>query len=124
CSGRLRHRREGRQELSVTVAWREAVIDLRAFAANIDTLTSTVAPARVMIMVKADAYAHGLVPMARAAVAHGITDIGSLDVASAVTLREAGMPDDVSVFAWLFGVDEDWRTAIEARVDLGVSSIE
>ena len=47
--------------------FREAVIDLDAIARNVRTIADRVAPAEVMAVVKADAYGHGAVEAARAA---------------------------------------------------------
>ncbi|RXZ48076.1 alanine racemase, partial [Agromyces binzhouensis] len=51
--------------------FREAVIDLDALRDNVAALAATVAPARVMAVVKADAYGHGAVHVARAALDGG-----------------------------------------------------
>jgi len=47
--------------------FREAVVDLDAVRENVEALIAQVAPARAMVVVKADAYGHGAVPVARAA---------------------------------------------------------
>jgi alanine racemase len=102
----------------------EATIDLAAYRQNLSTLAGAVYPAEVMAVVKANAYGHGLVPIARAAVAHGVKWLGTLDIASALELRDAGIGGETSLFAWLLGPSEPYRTAIDARVDLGVSTVE
>ena len=40
-----------------------------------------IAPAELMVVVKADAYGHGLLPIARSAVSAGVSLIGVLDAA-------------------------------------------
>ena len=99
----------------------EAVIDLDSFAANLNHLHRTVAPAELMVVLKADAYGHGLIPMGLAAAQAGITWLGTLDLASALALRSAGMPKNVTIFAWLFAPEQDFRAALTARIDLGIS---
>lgn len=99
-------------------AWIE--VDLDAFRRNVRTLAAIAAPARTMLAVKADGYGHGLLPVARAALQSGADSLAVLDVPAALRLREAGIT--APVFAWLHGVDTDFRAAIEADVDLGVSS--
>lgn len=99
----------------------EARIDLAAYAQNLETVRAAVQPAAVMAVVKADGYGHGLLPIARAAVAAGIDWIGTLDIATGLELRADGI--QAQLFAWLLGPDDDLRAAIEARIDLGVSSI-
>jgi alanine racemase len=101
-----------------------ATIDLSAYRRNLAGLSARVAPATIMAVVKADAYGHGLLPLARAAVDAGIGWIGALDIETGLELRENGIPHDVAVFTWLLGPTEDFAPAIEAAIDFGVSSIE
>ena len=101
----------------------EAVIDLAAYRQNLDTVTSRIAPAALMAVVKADGYGHGLVPVAQAAVAQGVGWLGTLDVATGLVLRQAGIGSDVRIFAWLLRADEDYRAAIDGDIDLGVSNL-
>jgi alanine racemase len=61
--------------------------------------------------------------VARAAVESGITWIGALDLETGLELRAAGIGREISIFAWLLGPDEDYRTAINAGIDLGVSTV-
>ncbi|MFT4284204.1 MAG: alanine racemase, partial [Protaetiibacter sp.] len=75
----------------MTAPRREARIRLDALAANVDTLRRTVAPARLMTVVKADAYGHGAVPVARAAVDAGSDWLGVADLGEALALRGAGI---------------------------------
>jgi alanine racemase len=96
-------------------------IDLDAFRHNVRTLAAIAAPARTMLAVKADGYGHGMLPIARAALQSGADSLAVLDVPAALTLRTAGI--DVQLFAWLHGHETDFRAAIEANVDLGVSSL-
>jgi len=96
-------------------------IDLDAFRHNVRTLAATAAPARTMLAVKADGYGHGMLPIARAALQSGADSLAVLDVPAALMLRAAGI--DAQLFAWLHGQDTDFRAAIEAGVDLGVSSL-
>ncbi|MES2171844.1 MAG: alanine racemase, partial [Actinomycetota bacterium] len=101
----------------------EATIDLGAYRRNLATIASTVAPASVMAVVKADAYGHGLLPVARAAFESGIRWFGSLDIATGLALRDGGIDEEAAILAWLFGVDEDYAAAIDAGVDLGISTV-
>ncbi len=102
-------------------AQREAVIDLDAVRGNIATLRDIVAPAAVMAVVKADAYGHGMVPVARAAVEGGAAWLGVADIDEALALRAAGIA--TPVLAWLHGWDADFAAAIAADVELGISSL-
>jgi alanine racemase len=96
-------------------------IDLDAFRHNVRTLAAIAAPARTMLAVKADGYGHGMLPIARAALESGADSLAVLDVPAALALREAGI--DAQLFAWLHGQETDFGAAIEAHIDLGVSSL-
>jgi alanine racemase len=96
-------------------------IDLEAFRHNVRTLAAVAAPARSMLAVKADGYGHGMLPIARAALEAGADSLAVLDVTAALVLRDAGI--DAQLFAWLHGAETDFRAAIDAGVDLGVSSL-
>jgi alanine racemase len=101
----------------------EITVDLDAYRTNLATLTAAVAPAGLMAVVKGDAYGHGLIPVARAAVESGISWLGALDLHTGLELRSAGIGRETSIFAWLLGPNEDYRTAINAGIDLGVSTV-
>ncbi|ANS27174.1 alanine racemase [Rhodococcus opacus] len=98
----------------------EAVVDLDAIAHNVRVLRDSARDAAMMAVVKADGYNHGAVPVARAALAAGASELGVTTVAEALTLRRAGI--DAPVLAWLHTVDADFAPAIAAGVELGVSS--
>jgi alanine racemase len=70
-------------------AWVE--VDLDAVAGNVRTLAAEIAPARLLAVVKADAYGHGAVPVAREAVRAGAAWLGVALVEEALTLRQAGV---------------------------------
>jgi alanine racemase len=98
-----------------------AEIDLDAFRHNVRTLAELVQPSATMLAVKADAYGHGMLPLARAALEAGATSLAVLEVPAALALREAGI--GAPLFAWLHGSTTDFAAAIDARVDLGVSAM-
>ena len=96
-------------------------IDLAAFRHNVRTLSELVKPARTMLAVKANAYGHGLVPLANAALESGADSLAVLEVPAALELRRAGI--EAQIFAWLHGRDTDFVRAIEFDIDLGVSAL-
>lgn len=96
-------------------------IDLDAFRHNVRTLSQIVAPARTMLAVKANAYGHGLVPLARAALESGADSLAVLEIGAGLELRRAGIT--APLFAWLLGAHTEYSPAIEADIDLGVSSL-
>lgn len=102
--------------------FREAVIDLDAVRDNVAALVARVAPAQAMAVVKADAYGHGAVPVARAALAGGATWLGVADLAEAVALRDAGI--DAPLLAWLHDPEADFAEAVPRGIDVGVSSLD
>jgi len=66
-------------------------IDLDAIRHNVGVLRDLVAPAAVMAVVKADAYGHGAVPVARAAIDAGAAALGVALVEEGVAHRDAGI---------------------------------
>lgn len=100
----------------------QVVVDLDAIAANTALLVERAAPAAVMAVVKADAYGHGLVPAARAALAGGATWLGVAQLGEALALRAAGV--DARVLCWLWVPGEDVAAAVAAGVDLSASSAQ
>jgi len=96
------------------------VVDLAAVRANVATLRSTAAGAEVMAVVKADAYGHGLVPCAWAAVEGGATWLGVAQAGEALALRGAGV--QLPVLAWLFAPGADLAPLVLADVDLSASA--
>ncbi len=77
-----------------TVARRERVwaeIDLDRIAANYATLRRAAGRARIMAVLKADAYGLGVVPISRRLLAEGAAMIGVGDSTEAIELRRAGI---------------------------------
>ena len=100
---------------------REARVDLDAVRSNIRVLRDVVAPAQTMVVVKADAYGHGAIAVATAAVEAGAEWLGVVDIAEALALRAAGIT--LPILSWLHGEDADFQSAVDARVDLGISTL-
>jgi alanine racemase len=94
----------------------EIVVDLDALRANVATLGATVAPAALMVVVKADGYGHGLVEAAQAARAGGATWLGVAVAEEALALRAAG--DTGPLLTWLAVPGEDYAPAVAAGVDV------
>ncbi|MCA1221366.1 alanine racemase [Streptomyces sp. 8L] len=100
-----------------------AEIDLAALRANVRALRARVAPggARLMTVVKSDAYGHGMVPVARAARAAGAAWLGTATPHEALALRAAG--DEGPLMCWLWTPGDPWAAGIEAGLDMGVSAL-
>jgi alanine racemase len=97
-----------------------ADIDLTAIRSNVASLRDLVAPAAVMVVVKADGYGHGMVPVARAARAAGADWLGAAFPDEALDLRESG--DTGRVLCWLYGPDEELAPLIAADIDVSIQS--
>ncbi|MFJ9967745.1 alanine racemase [Streptomyces avermitilis] len=98
-----------------------AEIDLAALRANVRTLRAHAPTAALMAVVKSDAYGHGAIPCARAAVEAGATWLGTATPEEAFALRAAGLPGRIMCWLWVPG--GPWREAIDADIDLGVSAL-
>jgi alanine racemase len=94
-------------------------VDLTTFAANIARVRETVAPAELMLVVKDDAYGHGLGRIVREAARAGVTWFGAFDVSTGCAVRDAA-GDDARIFAWIAASQDDLAAAIAARIDLGI----
>ena len=95
-------------------------VDLDAIAGNVAALCERVGPAAVMAVVKADAYGHGLVPAARAAVRGGASALGVAQVAEAIEARDGGL--DAPILTWLYAPGADVAGALERGIEVTVSS--
>lgn len=98
----------------------QARIDLDAFAHNLSVLRSAAPHSAQMAVVKADAYGHGLLPMARAAREAGAEWLGAALFEEALELRAAG--DTGPVLTWLAAPEDPWVEVVEAGIDVGVST--
>jgi alanine racemase len=76
---------------TVSRRWAWAEVDLDAVAHNVNVLQGMVAPAEVWAVVKADAYGHGAVPVARAALDAGASGLCVALVQEGEELRRAGI---------------------------------
>ncbi|MFF9195403.1 alanine racemase [Streptomyces sp. NPDC014779] len=100
-----------------------AEIDLGALRANVRTLRARVAPhVQVMGVVKADAYGHGAVRCARAALEAGATWLGTATPQEALALRAAGI-GEARIMCWLWTPGDPWDRGIEAGLDMSVSGM-
>ncbi|GAA1951524.1 alanine racemase [Microbacterium deminutum] len=98
-------------------------IDLDAFTANLAHIRAEVAPAEHMLVVKDDAYGHGLAPIIRRAWAASVRWFGAFDVHTGAVVR-AQLGDDARIFVWLAGSDDEIRTAEALDFDLGVGDLD
>ncbi|MCW2829764.1 MAG: alr [Aeromicrobium sp.] len=100
----------------------EAVIDLDAFGDNLAALAACAPRSALMTVVKANAYGHGMVPMARAARAAGSSWLGVATIDEALGLRASG--DSGDLLCWLASPGADFAAAVDAGVEVTASSSE
>jgi alanine racemase len=100
----------------------EVVVDLDAIAHNVRLFADRAAAsgAATLVAVKADAYGHGAVQVAEAALRAGATWLGSCSLAEALALREAGISG--RILAWLDLPTVDYAPGIAADVDISIAS--
>jgi alanine racemase len=99
----------------------EVRVDLDAIRDNVALLRAGTT-AEVMAVVKADAYGHGMLPVARAALESGASWLGVCTLDEALTLRRAGIT--APVLAWLFAPGLPLHEGVAAGVDLGAGSLD
>ena len=99
-------------------AW--ADIDLGAISANVAELSRRAGDADVMAVIKGDAYGHGLVPVAHAAVAGGATYLAVAQLTEALAARAAGVT--APILTWLFPPGADLAAALRADLTLSAGA--
>lgn len=98
-----------------------AIVDLDALVANVRALRGLIGPdTRLMAVVKANAYGHGAVPIARAAIAAGADELAVATVDEAAQLRQAGVTSPVLVF----GAIGKAERARAIGLDLGIVVVD
>ncbi|MFT4088973.1 MAG: alanine racemase [Gordonia sp. (in: high G+C Gram-positive bacteria)] len=105
--------------LTESAAASTATVDLSAIAHNLGVVAER-SGAGVIGVVKADAYGHGAVPVARALVDAGVAELGVAHITEARVLRAAGV--EAHLTAWLHTPGADFGGAIDDGVDVAVSS--
>ncbi len=97
-----------------------AVVDLGAIRSNARVLSAHAPNAQVMAIVKGDAYGHGLLPVARAALEGGATWLGTAQVSEALALRAGGVT--ARLLTWLYAPGAPLLEAVTAGIDLSVAA--
>lgn len=107
----------------------QAIVDLKTMRDNMAHLVSVVggpnSGTAVMGVVKADAYGHGLLPAALAALAGGATWLGTAQSHEALLLRKLGIgPDRCRILTWVYnGMDVPFDELIDNDIDISVGSL-
>ena len=97
----------------------EAIVDLSAIAHNVNKIKELTGK-EVLAVVKADAYGHGLIPVAQTAIKSGASMLGVALLEEAIALRDGGIT--APILAWLLQPGSDFNTAIERDIDIAVAS--
>ena len=100
---------------------RELRIDLGRICSNYLALKSAFGPAKVMAVVKANAYGHGMIEVATALDKAGVDVLGVADLDEAISLRLAGI--SAPVMCWLLDQKDDLQSAVEHNIILGISTV-
>lgn len=101
---------------------RSLIIDLDAIASNFQTMKQRAGGAKVMAVVKANAYGHGMVEVALKLEAEKVDYFGVADVDEALELREYGI--ETPILAWLHDPEDRFVEALDNEIDLGVANLE
>lgn len=96
-------------------------IDLDAVAHNVRLLKEVAGDARLMCVVKADAYGHGVERVAPVMVKAGADLLGVATVSEAVALRAHGI--DVPIVAWMWTPEQDLADGLASGIEIGVPSL-
>ena len=92
-------------------------IDLEALTHNVQQLAARASGAQVMVVLKANAYGHGAVPVAHTALRSGATWLGVACLPEARALRDAGIGAPILVL----GYTPDWQAREAVGLDLALA---
>jgi alanine racemase len=92
----------------------EFLIDLSALGSNVSKIKKQCG-VDLMAVVKADAYGHGLIRVASAALKSGASWLGVALLEEAITLRENGI--DAPILAWLVSPGSEFEVALSKNID-------
>ncbi|MDF2562452.1 MAG: hypothetical protein K0R99_3898 [Microbacterium sp.] len=91
--------------------------------ANIAAVRGRIFPSTLMLVLKDDAYGHGLSWVVDTAVQAGVEWFGSYDIRSGLAVRRVA-GGDARIFAWVTSTDGEVDDALLNDIDLGVGTIE
>ncbi|MHC1786282.1 MAG: alanine racemase [Christensenellales bacterium] len=98
-------------------------LSLVSYRSNVRLMKSIIGPSvKLMAVVKADAYGHGMIPFAKAAVAAGADQLGVAIAEEGLLLREAGLVCPILVFGALNR--EGMAAAAEQGLTVPVFTVE
>lgn len=98
---------------------RTAEINLGAIVTNY-RIFQNLTKSKVMAVVKADAYGHGIVEVSKHLEKNGVEMLGTADIYEALKLRDAGIKS--RLMAWLHSPSVDFTEAVEKDIELGLAT--
>jgi alanine racemase len=96
-----------------------AEINLDHLVHNLRQIRQRVAPAEIMAVVKADAYGHGAIPVARRLASEGVRYFVVARVSEALELREAGIQQSILILGSLF--PDEVQNALKLDTELTIT---
>ena len=101
-----------------------AEVDLKALNANIRSIQSRIGRCRILLVIKGNAYGHGLAAVGRAAEASGrVYGLGVSSIEEGIVVREAGVKLPILVLGSLYPF-ESVQAALEYRLTPTVASLD
>jgi len=108
----------GPEELRPTVM----EVDLSALTHNLQTIRAHIGGAKIMAVVKANAYGHGLIECAQRLESNGVDYFGVALVEEGIELRRAGITKPILVFGGIWGAQI--RHYLDYNLDITASSVD
>lgn len=97
------------------------IVDLNAIVHNVKNIEKSY-NVKVMGVIKANAYGHGAVPVARAFIKAGVSYLGIAKPSDAVAIRRAGVNKSVGILSWLISPNTNLKDLIDNDIDISVGS--
>ena len=96
-----------------------AEVDLAALRRNVGVVRGRLAPGtRILAVIKADAYGHGAIPIARACLESGVDFLGVGDSTEAIELRESGILAPILILGAVIEEEIGWIVSYDIRPTL------
>lgn len=84
------------------------IVDPNAIVHNVKNIEKSY-NVKVMGVIKANAYGHGTVPVARAFIKAGVSYLGIAKPSDAVAIRRASVSKSVGILSWLISPNTNYR---------------
>ncbi|HEV8479793.1 MAG TPA: alanine racemase [Candidatus Eisenbacteria bacterium] len=98
-------------------------VDLDQLDANLDALSQRIGPERrILLVVKADAYGHGAIEVARSAAGRGVRDFGVATLHEGMQLRLSGLAENIWVLSPL--LESEIPEAVAHRLEPTLPSLD